>query len=1069
MDHPSTRPATWWVMLSSTFRDLEKHRDVVLGAMPSYGMLPAAMEFDAALPAEDLISASLKKVEQSDAYVGIIGYRYGQMPVCTKRNPQKFSLTELEFRHAVELKKPICMFLMSEKHPVPAGDIQKESGTKTKLKAFRKLASKDRIYAEFDSVDDLRAKAGLSLHKLQHLLEGENAGTAPQPQAQPDPINKAPEFYAVTDYIPGHAFVGRTRDLLLLDDWAKAGEPVLLFEAIGGMGKSMLTWHWVRTLAPKVRADWAGRFWYSFYERGADMSDFCAYALAYTTGRPLKEFRGRTTAALTSELIATLHAKSWLFVLDGLERVLVAYNRYDAAQAADEDVAQDPDRAGRHPEACIRPADEELLRLLAGVQPSKVLITSRLMPRALLNRSDQPLPGVRRIGLQGLDPADAERLMRDAGVRGDSVMMQQYVQRHFAGHPLVVGVVAGLVTRYRSAPGDFERWSEDSSGGADPDLASMDLVQRRNHILKAALDDLTPEERVLMVRLGLVSDSVDLATIEALNPHRTEPPRKVEDPEPLEGRVNWQLRRLERQLQTAERDGRISIQQKIDRIRGEDKAKYEREKGAYDEYLRLHENWQKSPERKAEGDRLQQTLDDLEQRGLLNWDRSRNQYDLHPVVRNYSIHCLPVAEREHIGRRVVDHFTSRVDPPYEGAETMADIRNGLQVVRSLVQIGDLEPAYKSLQAIYEALWFNLERYSDYLSLLRPSFPNGWTKPPRGPESEHGFVAAACAAVALNEVGRTVEALAASMWAIADAVRVKDQWNLGFILRNHCRFQMEENSLEAAERVLLLEEELAALDVNEDHRAMIISLRLDYSLKIGRVDDAEAALGNFNAASRPKYRSSYRRGDAEAWLVELRLRQDRLDEEMQSAAMRAARESKNRGAVRSLHAFRGEWLFSLGQFAESEAAFEEAIAMARESGLPTPEAEAWQAVAQVKQGKIEQARGTSDRLALLDDPPQISLAELFLALGDRAPALDYAKRGYKCAWADGMPYVKWWDLQRSRAVLQALGEPEPRLPPFDPNKVTPLPFEADVRAFIEELKAKKKEDASGPPEESEPTA
>ena len=79
------------------------------------------------------------------------------------------------------------------------------------------------------------------------------------------------------------------------------------------------------------------------------MGDFCAHALAYTTGRPLKEFRGRKTTALTPELIESLHSQPWLFVLDGLERVLVAYNRYDAAQAGDEDVDHDPDSAGRSP------------------------------------------------------------------------------------------------------------------------------------------------------------------------------------------------------------------------------------------------------------------------------------------------------------------------------------------------------------------------------------------------------------------------------------------------------------------------------------------------------------------------------------------------------------------------------------------------------------------------------------------------------------------------------------------------------------------------------------------------
>jgi hypothetical protein len=371
--------------------------------MPSYELLPVAMEYDAALPTDDLISASLKKVDQSDAYVGIIGYRYGQIPVSPERNPLKLSLTELEFRRAVELKKPICMFLMSPGHLAPVGDSQGKSRTKTKLAAFRKLAATGRIYAEFSSVEDLRAKAERSLHELQKVLNEANSGAVPQ--AQPDPIRKAPEFYAVTDYIPGHPFVGRTKEVLLLDDWAKTDEPVLLFGAIGGMGKSMLAWHWVRFDAMKARADWAGRFWYSFYERGADMADFCAYALAYTTGRPLKEFRGRKTTALTPELIDALHGKPWLFVLDGLERVLVAYNRHDAAQAGDEEVDRDPDSAGRHPEACIRPADEELLRLLSAVQPSKMLITSRLVPRALLNPGGPAFAGRTAHRLAGARPS----------------------------------------------------------------------------------------------------------------------------------------------------------------------------------------------------------------------------------------------------------------------------------------------------------------------------------------------------------------------------------------------------------------------------------------------------------------------------------------------------------------------------------------------------------------------------------------------------------------------------------------------------------------------------------------
>jgi len=43
-------------------------------------MFPLDMANDAALPDQDLIDASLAKVDEADAYVGLISYRYGQMP-----------------------------------------------------------------------------------------------------------------------------------------------------------------------------------------------------------------------------------------------------------------------------------------------------------------------------------------------------------------------------------------------------------------------------------------------------------------------------------------------------------------------------------------------------------------------------------------------------------------------------------------------------------------------------------------------------------------------------------------------------------------------------------------------------------------------------------------------------------------------------------------------------------------------------------------------------------------------------------------------------------------------------
>jgi hypothetical protein len=197
---------------------------------------------------------------------------------------------------------------------------------------------------------------------------------------------------------------------------------VLLFEAIGGNGKSMLTWEWTTKHAIAVRDDWAGRFWYSLYERGAVIRQFCQHALAYMTQQPLESFERKSTPEMRVALLAELHRKPWLLILDGLERVLVAYHRIDAAEVRDDEASQLADKILDHRNICdaIRDEDGDLLRALAVAAPSKILISSRLIPRALLAASGLPLPGVRPLVLPGLDEADAEALLRSCGPTGSN-------------------------------------------------------------------------------------------------------------------------------------------------------------------------------------------------------------------------------------------------------------------------------------------------------------------------------------------------------------------------------------------------------------------------------------------------------------------------------------------------------------------------------------------------------------------------------------------------------------------------------------------------------------------------
>jgi hypothetical protein len=54
---------------------------------------------------------------------------------------------------------------------------------------------------------------------------------------------------------------------------------VFCFVAIGGMGKSALTWKWFNQIAPNEMKPLAGRLWWSFYESDADFENFLIRAL----------------------------------------------------------------------------------------------------------------------------------------------------------------------------------------------------------------------------------------------------------------------------------------------------------------------------------------------------------------------------------------------------------------------------------------------------------------------------------------------------------------------------------------------------------------------------------------------------------------------------------------------------------------------------------------------------------------------------------------------------------------------------------------------------------------------
>lgn len=190
------------VMVSSTYKELVDHRDAVLKAMLGQEFFPVAMENDSALPDHTLISASLAKVEEADGYVGLIGYRYGQTPVDADLNPKELSLTELEFRRAMERGIPICVFLMRGDHQVPVSALLAVNDEeKRKLIALVELARQNRIWTDFGSVEDLKSRAIQSLGRMRETLDKRAATAAPAVAMETVPPNVAdlPSGWEIVD------------------------------------------------------------------------------------------------------------------------------------------------------------------------------------------------------------------------------------------------------------------------------------------------------------------------------------------------------------------------------------------------------------------------------------------------------------------------------------------------------------------------------------------------------------------------------------------------------------------------------------------------------------------------------------------------------------------------------------------------------------------------------------------------------------------------------------------------------------------------------------------------------
>jgi tetratricopeptide (TPR) repeat protein len=714
------------------------------------------------------------------------------------------------------------------------------------------------------------------------------------------------------------------------------------------MGKSALTWKWLLQNASESMRPLAGRLWWSFYEAEADFDRFVTAALAYCTGRSLQAVRAISRFDRENELLAVLNEKPFLIVLDGVERLLIAYAGLDCARLPEEDldtrtenvvagvpVSQRTESAettpivGQHRlRKTIDPNVGNFFRKICRIQASRVLMTTRLYPSELQTVTGRELPGAAAVFLRGLQPDDALTLWHGMGVSGsDDELLALFGT--FEYYPLLIRALAGEVARFRPAPGDFGEW-QSAHPGFNP--FAIPLIQVKSHVLAHSLGNLDRDATDVLRIIAAFRTPVNYATLSALDA---------------------------------------------------------RTKGSGEPHA----------------ERLDNILTELEDRGLVGWDRVHNHYDLHPIVRGVVWNTLDKATQQGVYVALRSHFEAF--PSLSAAKTLTAAKPAMDLFDALVGLSHYQEAVRLYFGRIHGVDFASEGALPLqIGMLESLFPDGW-------DSLSGYGAADVLtqlAHAYSSAGRLEEAGACYSKSL-ELREKRGSIRLGY------NYLSQVERLQGKLRNALVHAHRSFERTNDPFKFSVTNLSLCKAIT-GLADEGFEELTRVD-------RSSVYAAQIALWMGD----HERAVEQASSAIHGIV--PLWIGERLLCNVVLAESLLSFGHSAQAEPLLNETLKEAIAKSIPRFELEARRVWAELRRrrGEPERAREMLNdlwelagrggfRLLLAD--AQLVLAAIESDTGNAVGAREAAAAAYRAAWCDGPPHTYYWALQKATDLLNELG-------------------------------------------------
>lgn len=456
------------IFVSSTYLDLKRYRDKARKAIEESGNEFVGMETFKSHTHEPSEFCP-ESVEECDAFVLFVAYRYGNIP-----EGEKISITQLEYEHALKNKIPARVYLTDDAHPWQPKFIDKN---RESIDGFRNLLLREHTCSFFTTPASLYEKLKLDIGKF--------------------PVRS----YIAHPYALQKNFTGREQERKMLTDWlTREPHPMLAVIAIGGMGKTALAWYWL--MEDIFGSDEQPRkiVWWSFYDLESGFDRFLKKAIEYFSDDEVDWDSLESTRDQMEFLYKVLYDNRFLLVLDGVERILCAYYNLGSPYQGDE-IKEDERGDFR---SCIEPNCGIFLQWLASGYPqTKTLLTSRLYPKEL-----DDLEGCIKNDLTQLDKEDAVEFFERQGVNGTRAEIEE-VCRAYGFHPLSLRLLSGMIVCDMKYGGDIKAWAKYNP--------LPKLVPKEHHILELAYNSLGEKKQVFISRLSAFRNPMGYDTISIFN------------------------------------------------------------------------------------------------------------------------------------------------------------------------------------------------------------------------------------------------------------------------------------------------------------------------------------------------------------------------------------------------------------------------------------------------------------------------------------------------------------------------------------------------------------------------